>query len=269
MIPLHDDIPPRHTPFVTYVLLAITSVAFIWQLTSRGQDDEIVERHGVVPARLLGDDSSDARLVRVDVVAVEAGSTREIRQVQRKVLPSAYGDLMTLFTCMFLHGGWMHFLGNMWFLHIFGDNVEDRFGHFLYLVLYLGGGIAASAAHIAADPSSTIPTIGASGAIAAVMGAYVLLYPHAKVQTIIPLPILFFGSFAVPAPIFLGVWFLTQLYSGTIGQLGGAGGVAWWAHIGGFVAGFVVALLLKSLKIADPPVPKEQRHRHLFGDPRF
>jgi membrane associated rhomboid family serine protease len=146
----------------------------------------------------------------------------------------------------------MHFAGNMWFLHIFGDNVEDRVGHFLYACLYIGSGLIAGIAHLVSNPASAIPTIGASGAIAGVMGAYILLYPKAVVETIIPLPIVF-TTFAVPAPVFLGIWFLMQLFNGA-SDSGTSGGVAWWAHVGGFVAGLVAAGLLMVTRIATPPV---------------
>ena len=264
MFPLHDNIPPRHTPYVTYLLLGITTAVFIVQLRTGDAIDSFIERWGMVPARVLSDDEADRRLARQDIELVRTPAGMREAVVIRQLEPSARGDLVTLITCIFLHGGWLHFLGNMWFLHIFGDNVEDRFGHFLYLVLYIGGGVLAAVAQIAFDPSSTVPTVGASGAIAAVMGAYIVLYPHAVVQTLIPLPPIFFTTFAIPAPIFLGIWFLIQLYNGTIGQMASSTGVAWWAHIGGFVAGLVAAGMLKTLGIADPPVPRELRHRTGF-----
>ncbi len=235
------------------------------QLVFSQRSDEIVERWGMVPARVVSSDELDKTLLRPDRIVVERFGRLEVRDVMRPVRPSAYGDVLTLITCIFLHGGWMHFLGNMWFLHIFGDNVEDRMGHMLYGVLYISGGVLASVAQIAVDPSSTIPTIGASGAIAAVMGAYVMLYPHAVVETLIPLPILF-ATFPIPAPLFLGVWFLIQLYNGTADQLGGSAGVAWWAHIGGFVVGFIAAIGLNTVHWLNPPVPEEQQQRRgLFG----
>src|SRR5262249_34301990 len=141
----------------------------------------------------------------------------------------------TLLTCMFLHGGWLHIIGNMWFLYIFGDNVEDRLGHFGYALFYLGSGVFASLTHLLTNASSTVPTLGASGAIAGVMGAYMVLYPHARVLTLIPI-FYFIQILLLPAPLFLGIWFLIQAFQGTfaITSAKEGAGVAWWAHIGGF-----------------------------------
>ncbi|MSR59916.1 MAG: rhomboid family intramembrane serine protease [Planctomycetaceae bacterium] len=143
-------------------------------------------------------------------------------------------------------------VGNMWFLHIFGDNVEDRFGHVGYALFYLASGILASGTHLLSAPQSTVPTIGASGAIAGIMGAYLVLYPRAKVVTILPI-FVFIQTIVVPAPLFLGFWFLLQIYEGTTSGSGGAG-VAWWAHIGGFAVGMITAWLLEKTGIASPPV---------------
>src|SRR5512138_3310572 len=146
---------------------------------------------------------------------------------------------------MFLHGGWIHLLGNLWTLWIFGDNVEDRLGRSRYLGLYLAGGIAAALLHIFTNAGSPVPTIGASGAIAAVMGAYFRFYPFARVETLIP-PFFFGPTFVLPAILFLGWWFLLQFFNGTL-SLGARAhsfsGVAWWAHVGGFAFGFAVCLL--------------------------
>ncbi|MGE0378145.1 MAG: rhomboid family intramembrane serine protease, partial [Planctomycetaceae bacterium] len=135
--------------------------------------------------------------------------------VTRQAAPSAVPALLTMLTCIFLHGGWMHFLGNMWFLHIFGDNVEDRFGHIGYLAFYLACGTAASAAHYLTDRNSAIPTIGASGAIAGVMGAYYVSYPRAKVVTLLPL-IIIWQVVVLPASLFLGIWVVIQFLQGTM-----------------------------------------------------
>jgi membrane associated rhomboid family serine protease len=148
----------------------------------------------------------------------------------------------------------MHLLGNMWFLYIFGDNVEDRLGHWGYLIFYVGCGIAASFAHYAFEVNSDIPTLGASGAIAGVMGAYLVLYPHANVMALVPL-LFILQMMVIPAPIFLGLWFVIQLFQGTF-SIGAteAAGVAWWAHIGGFVAGFIIAWLLNKSGQTQPRV---------------
>jgi hypothetical protein len=141
---------------------------------------------------------------------------------------------------MFLHGGWMHVLGNMLYLYIFGDNVEDTLGHGRYLLFYIACGVASFAVQIGFQPASAVPNIGASGAIAGVLGAYFLLFPRARVVTLLPL-FVFFTVVEIPAVVFLGLWFLLQFLSGTVslGREAGTGGVAWWAHVGGFVAGVV------------------------------
>jgi membrane associated rhomboid family serine protease len=157
------------------------------------------------------------------------------------------GNYITLLSSMFMHGGWMHIIGNMWSLWIFGDNVEDRMGRGGFLLFYLLSGLAAGAVHIVTNPGSTVPTVGASGAIAGVMGAYLLLFPHSSVVTMVPI-FFFLQVVEVPAILFLGFWFLSQLFSGTLSlAVAGtqAGGVAWWAHIGGFVVGFLWAVPLR------------------------
>jgi membrane associated rhomboid family serine protease len=202
----------------------------------------LIERFGMIPARVV-DPSA-----RIEILDIELRRTIfgiQPMHVKRLAAESPVPAWLTLLTCIFLHGGWMHFLGNMWFLHIFGDNVEDRFGRLGYLAFYLVMGVAASAAHLASGPGSTVPTIGASGAIAGVMGAYMLLHPQAVVVTLVPI-FFFIQVILLPAPFFLGIWFLLQFFQGTL-SIGGtqAGGVAWWAHIGGFAAGFGAAYLLR------------------------
>jgi membrane associated rhomboid family serine protease len=165
-------------------------------------------------------------------------------------------QIFSFFTSMFLHGGWLHLIGNMWTLWIFGDNVEDRLGRAKYLALYLAGGVAAALMHIFTNAGSMVPTIGASGAIAAVMGAYFRFYPHARVETLIP-PLVFGPIFRFPAVIFLGWWFLLQFFNGAM-SLGarneGFSGIAWWAHVGGFLFGFVICLFASSQRRPGPPV---------------
>jgi membrane associated rhomboid family serine protease len=164
---------------------------------------------------------------------------------------------LTLLTCIFLHGGWMHFLGNMWFLYIFGDNVEDRFGHLGFGLFYLLCGVGASAAHLLTNRGSAVPTIGASGAIAAVMGAYFVLYPRARVLTVVPI-FYFLEMIVLPAPLFLGVWFVIQFFQGAFAISAAAStGVAWWAHVGGFVAGMVLAWQLRARNRLWPAVERE------------
>ena len=241
MIPIRDNIPSSTTPFVNYIVIAICSWAFLNQLRAE-PEGSIAESYGMVPARLSADADEPIITERPAIVQTRRGLERVL--VRQELAPAAVAPALTFITCMFLHGGWMHFLGNMWFLYIFGDNVEDRAGHLGYAVLYLGTGVLAGLAHYVTAPGSTIPTIGASGAIAGVMGAYFYWYPHAKVQAVLPIIILL-QTFVVPAPLFLGIWFVMQTFSG-VRSLGGeaVGGVAWWAHIGGFVAGAAVAFAL-------------------------
>ncbi len=258
MFPLHDDILPRTFPWVTYMIIGLCTVAYVIQ-TQQGPDDtQFIETWGMIPARVMTDDVEESEMMVERPTIVQTNLGPQIVNQVRPLVPAAFSDWATLISCMFLHGGLMHFAGNMWFLHIFGDNVEDRFGHLLYATLYICAGVIAGLAHLISDPASLIPTIGASGAIAGVMGAYILLYPKAMVETIIPLPILF-TSFAVPAPIFLGIWFLMQLFQGASADTT-SGGVAWWAHIGGFVAGMAAAGFLMITHLANPPV---EEHRSM------
>ncbi|MBI4605199.1 MAG: rhomboid family intramembrane serine protease [Planctomycetes bacterium] len=250
MIPLRDNIPPRTFPFVNYSIIAATSLVWALQLIEPEGMDRLVERYGMIPARVVHPERN---------IVVRELASRETRRGLRPVLveraaePAAVPALLTLLTCIFLHGGWLHFLGNVWVLFIFGDNVEDRLGKPGYLVFYLASGVAASAAHLLSDPGSSVPTIGASGAIAGVMGAYFLLYPRAMVLTLVP--IFFLQVLVLPAPVFLGLWFLLQFFQGTLSITSTqAGGVAWWAHIGGFVTGAALVVVLKSLGTLRPPV---------------
>jgi len=210
MIPLRDVIPSRTTPVVTVSILILNVLAFLYE-ASMGPAalDAFLSTHGMVPVAF------------------------------------AWSDVAT---SMFLHGGWMHLAGNMLALWIFGDNVEDRLGHDRFVIFYLLCGTLASLAHVWADPSSPVPTIGASGAIAGVMGAYFVLYPHSRVITLLPI-LIFIQIVEVPAVVFLGLWFLLQLVSGVGSQLSAtageaAGGIAFWAHIGGFAVGAVLVKLM-------------------------
>ncbi len=241
MIPLSDSIPSRTTPLVNYIIIGTCSLAFLSQLASGDGGSRIVEQYGMIPIRLTDPDARPVIRQRVEI-RTSRGIAPAI--VEHELAPPAVPPWLTMITCMFLHGGWMHFLGNMWFLYVFGDNVEDRLGHLGFALLYLGTGIAAGLAHYVTDSMSVIPTIGASGAIAGVMGAYAWLYPGARVTAVLPLLVVM-PVFVLPAPIFLGIWFAIQTYSGIAASAGGeAGGVAWWAHIGGFVAGVAVAVVV-------------------------
>ena len=229
MIPLRDDVPSRTFPFVNYGLIAINAAFFMLELGMGADLGRFVQRATVIPALFSGPDRIfEARDVVHSLVDAE---------LRTRVLLS-----------MFLHGGWTHLLGNMLYLWIFGDAVEDACGHFKYLIFYLLCGYAATVAHIWADPRSRIPSLGASGAIAGVLGAYITLYPHARVVTLLPLG--FFTELVqLPAVFFLGFWFLQQFLLG-MAEMGAprssGGGVAWWAHIGGFVAGLVLVWVFQS-----------------------
>ena len=211
MIPLRDVIPSRTVPFFNIAFIILNTVAFLYEVSLPDAALEpFMRTYGVVPARF---------------------------------------EWVAVLTSMFLHGGWLHFLGNMLYLWIFGDNVEDRLGHLRYVLFYLLCGAAAALAHVFMNPGSTIPTIGASGAIAGVMGAYFMLYPQSRVLALVPLFIIW-EIIEVPAIFFLGIWFLMQFFSG-VGSLAAdataveTGGVAFWAHVAGFVAGVVSVFALR------------------------
>jgi membrane associated rhomboid family serine protease len=229
MIPLRDTIPSTRFPVVTLGLIVVNAFVFLLELVAgpRGLDT-IFYQWGIVPCTFTG--TCPARL----------------RTPGGFVALPQHPDYLTLLSSMFLHGGWMHIIGNMWSLWIFGDNVEDRMGRTGFLCFYLLSGLAAGFLHIFFNISSRVPTVGASGAIAGVMGAYLLLFPHARVIALVPI-FIFLQTIELPAVLFLGFWFLTNLLSG-IGSLSahsGAGGVAWWAHIGGFLVGLLWALPLR------------------------
>lgn len=216
MIPLKDDNPTRTFPFVNILLIVVNIVVFLYELT--------------LPARTAKAFLLANATVPLRIPAYLAG------HVGFKLA------FYPLFTSMFLHGGWLHLLGNMLFLYVFGDNVEDEFGHLGYLIFYISCGIGSGLIHVLFNLHSSLPAIGASGAISGVMGAYALLFPRARV-----LMLFFIFLIPVPAVIVLGYWFVLQFLEG-VGGLGGTmspGGVAWWAHIGGFVMGFVIAAIVK------------------------
>jgi membrane associated rhomboid family serine protease len=249
MIPLRDNIPYRTVPVVNYAFIATCTVVFLLQLSTSPEEPSVVERYGMIPAR-ISNPGEPVEIKDVQLVRTNQGLAKRV--ITREAAPSAVPPLWTMLTCIFLHGGWMHFLGNMWFLHIFGDNVEDRFGHFGYALFYLASGVAASLAHFVTDMNSPVPTIGASGAIAGVMGAYFVSYPKAKVVTLLPLFIIW-QILVLPAAVFLGIWFVIQFFQGTLSA--SATGVAWWAHIGGFVAGGGTAWILGKAGVLRPANP--------------
>jgi membrane associated rhomboid family serine protease len=216
VIPIRDTIRSDRVPFVNYAFIGLCALVFYLELTAGNDLDVFVNEHALVPARFV-------KLVANHGLRMD--------------------ELAPFFTSMFLHAGFMHFAGNMLFLWVFGDNVEDRMGHLGYAVFYLAGGVAAGAAHVLSNPHSVIPTVGASGAIAAVMGAYMLLYPQARVESLL-IVFVFVRVVSVPAMLWLGLWFVFQLLAGsTAGRGADQGGVAFFAHVGGFVFGAAVVLL--------------------------
>ncbi len=217
MSPLRDSNPARGIPVVTKALICVNLVVFLWELTLGRRLPLAFVQYAIIPARYT----------HPAAMAEMIGP-----------FPSLGAALLPFLSSMFLHGGWLHLLGNMWTLWIFGDNVEARLGHFRYLLFYLASGLVAALLHTLTHFNSAAPTLGASGAIAGVMGAYFRFFPTARVVAIIP-PF-FFLPIVVPAVLFLGWWFLLQFFNGTFG-LAVKGpqfsGIAWWAHIGGFLFG--------------------------------
>jgi len=278
MIPLRDNIPSRTVPIVNYSLIGACALAFFVQLAEPSDQATLAERLGMIPARVLHPDQPieipdfevRVREVPVDTpYGVQMALERVRVPVMRPAAPSPIPPILTMLTCIFLHGGWMHILGNMWFLHIFGDNVEDRFGHWGYLGFYLACGVAASAMQLVSAPDSPVPTIGASGAIAGVMGAYLVSYPHARVLAVIPI-FYFLQMVVLPAWIFLGIWFVIQFFQGvaTVTEVQTTG-VAWWAHIGGFAAGAAVAWLLGKGHVLRARNDQRRMMTDRFMQPRF
>ena len=252
MFPLRDENPTELFPFVTVLLIA-TNV-LVWLLVQGAGAGEPFLRslcaYGSIPGEITG--------------SLPAGTTVPLGDAR-----CAIGGLSgwTVLTSMFMHGGWFHLIGNMWFLWVFGNNIEDSMGHARYLVFYLLCGALAAGAHIVSDPGSGIPTVGASGAISGIMGAYMVLYPRVRVHTLIFL-VVYVRVIPMTALAVLGIWFGLQLFSGLAAGSSAGGGVAFWAHVGGFVAGVVLVKLfarrnLVEAKHAGVVLTKEQIGR--FG----
>lgn len=222
MIPISDDNPARITPFVTWGLIAANVLVFLWQLTPGAAGERLFYLYGFIPALLFTDLALRPEL-------------------------GAPAPAVTLLTSMFLHGGLLHLAGNMLYLWIFGNNVEDAMGHVRFAVFYVLCGVGAALAHGATDPASQIPMVGASGAISGVLGAYLLLYPRVKVTVVLPLGVILYPM-QVSAVIVLGFWFLAQLVSAALSDPN-APGVAWWAHVAGFAAGIVLTPFFKSARV--------------------
>lgn len=230
MIPLHDDNPTERPPIVTIAFIIVCAIVFLYQASLPREPGELfVYQYGAIPSVLFGHADLPAEAVAI---------------------PAAF----TLFTSMFLHGGWMHLVGNMLYLWIFGNNIEDVMGHARFVIFYLACGVLAALSHAVTDLSSQIPMVGASGAISGVLGAYLLLFPRAHVLVLIP----GIGITRVAAGFVLGMWFFTQLVSGGLSMGAPGGGVAFFAHIGGFVAGMA---LIGPFKRPEVPFFSPDRNR--------
>ena len=219
MIPIRDTIPSKNYPVVNHTIIGINVVLYLFEMSQGADLNRFIYIYGLVPARY------------------------SVPQIASYF--STFQQFFSLLSFMFLHGGFFHLLGNMWFLYIFGDNIEDRLGPFRYIAFYLLCGITSGLSHLVLNFHSNMPTIGASGAVAGVMGAYLILHPHAKILTLIPI-IIIPWFIEIPAFFFLGLWFVLQFLNAT-GTHGSASGIAWWAHIGGFVFGIVFLKILLAL----------------------
>lgn len=236
MIPFRDDVPAKRYPVVTVGIIVLNVLVFFYQLSlPRSGLEQFIFAYGVVPGQLG----------------------------QGGMLPAFS---VSMLTSIFLHGGWFHLFGNMWYLWIFGDNIEDRMGHFRFLMFYLICGLLAGATHVLANSGSEVPSIGASGAVAGILGAYLLSYPFARILTVIPL-FLFWPIVELPAVIVLGSWFFIQILNGsaTIAATSQTtGGVAWWAHVGGFVAGMLLLTVFAKRKLESRKSGKGARGSRRF-----
>ncbi len=215
MIPLRDSVPSETFPVMTLGIIVLNSVVWFYEISLGTRIDGFVVEYGLIPVRFVAFNRFDGGFLD--------------------------NALIPMFSSIFMHGGWLHVIGNMWFLWIFGNNIEDRLGHFRYLIFYILCGIGASLLQIIAEPASRVPVVGASGAISGVLGAYLLSYPHARIYTLLILFILIYPV-EIPAFLFLILWFVFQFMGGTsqAAMQHDAGGVAYWAHIGGFVIGMIL-----------------------------
>ena len=234
MFPLRDENPTELIPFVTFLIILV-NVAVWFFVQGAGTLPLFAEslcQYGAIPGEITG--------------AIPAGT--EIGLGPGASCRTGGSGLGSLVTSMFMHGGWMHLIGNMWFLWVFGNNIEDSMGHVRYAIFYLLTGVLAAGAHILTDPAGAIPTVGASGAISGVMGAYIVLYPRVRVQTLIFL-VIYIRVVPLPAWVLLAYWFFLQVAGGSAALGGEGGGVAFWAHVGGFVAGVLFVKLFEKRKL--------------------
>jgi membrane associated rhomboid family serine protease len=265
LFPFHDNNPTHRFPAVTVGLVAVNLLVWVWLwLQPPLRETEVIYRRGFIPARVLTLPRGQAIEIRVPVPMEETGTGVPVDELGRPVPAetrvlavqleaSSWQVAASLFTSMFLHAGWAHVLGNMWFLWLFGNNVEDRLGPVVYLLFYVGGGLVAVFCHWLTNPSDVTPVVGASGAVSAVLGAYAVSWPKARIRTVLFLGIIM--VIELPALAVLGFWMLQQLLEAVNAiNLNLSGGVAWWAHIGGFVAG---AAAMPLLKLVVPPPPEK------------
>ena len=265
MLPLHDSQRRQRVPYITVGLIAANFIAFLfWQPTLRHQQDaELAQQtffwcHGQIPYELahqvpLADSGAEGRVRIAQDYQVTPGQAGSLQRYLQDQCPGK-NIWLSILSSMFLHSGWLHILGNMLFLWIFGDNVEDALGKVGYLIFYLVGGVAAGALQFVIGPNSTIPNVGASGAIAAVLGAYIVLYPRARIVTLVFF--FFITVIELPAVVVLGLWFVLQLFQGFSGLAANVNsGVAFFAHVGGFLFGVVIAsvFLRGRRRPAEPP----------------
>jgi membrane associated rhomboid family serine protease len=278
MIPLRDLNPTRTRAYLTVAFIVLNALVFLWQIGHRGLSGELLYyRYGVIPKCFLAQGNAEKHDAAVEEALERLAEMRLLNELRargvRYLTPQAEQavahqaerlaeewheqlgsrcEWFTLLASMFMHGGWLHIIGNMWFLWIFGNNIEDACGRIRFIIFYLLCGLLATAGHIIAGPSSVVPSIGASGAISGVLGAYLILCPTARVLSLIPLGY-FYWAEEVPAWVFLGVWILLQWISG-LGALHdpATGGVAWFAHIAGFFAGVGLIFLFRQRRAAPP-----------------
>jgi membrane associated rhomboid family serine protease len=244
LFPLYDHNPHHRIPWVTGLLILANVAVMLW-LTSLDQQDKSVAmiRHGFVPQRLTQLDNGQPVSVEFDLEPGLFQPNVPVRRVKVVLPPQPLDVYQSILTMMFLHGGWLHLVSNMWMLWVFGNNIEDRLGHLMFVLYYVLGGIIATMAHWTVEPNSDMPVIGASGAVAAVLGGYAVTYPNAKIRTLVFVGMIFLMD--LPALLVLGVWFAIEMVQG-LGLIQGfnQAPIAFWAHIGGFVAGMILIPIL-------------------------